>query len=484
MQNLTDLVNGMMVKEVSKEIKIEAEEHGIAIKKDNKILSEPGEEGLNKILIPKTINKLQAAANLVKEFQEEETYRDYNRSYDNFFINDFMAALGILIPKYFGMLHVSSRDTKGDPAPNDYIQIPIKYDEKGNLVTVDGYVGSIKAPCWEEAIIDVFPGILVVRAKLKFEKEVGKFLNDVEKSIKQHSVVKGNAITIEVTKRGLIAKPINPKINTSIVLSSDNERIIKNLTIPNMNHASKTSILFTGNFGTGKTETAIRVGLEAQKQFGRTFFYIHNAQTFNKLTPYIKNYQPSVIFVEDIDQISGGERDSDLNDLLNQMDGNELKNVNCTFIFTTNEHKKIHPAMRRPGRIDQVIHFDYCDNEMIAKIYAIYASGMEGAEDINFDELAEATPKELQGAIIAEISKRAVSYANRHHGGVISGDRYLDAIATMKHHIEFMREDQKKDFTLEHLLAHVTYKALKGAFPQMGMDRADWKNSPFEGLKS
>lgn len=217
---------------------------------------------------------------------------------------------------------------------------------------------------------------------------------------------------------------------------------------------------------TGKTETAIRIGVTGQRLFGRTFFYLHNAANFNSLIPYLKNYQPSIVFVEDVDQISGGDRDSTMNDLLNQLDGNELKNVNCTFIFTTNNHKKIHPAMRRPGRIDQVIHFDYCTPQMIAKIFEMHALGMEGADTVDYMAAAEKAPENLQGAVVAEIARRAKKYATGLHNGVISTDIFLDAIASMKHHIQFMREDQEKDVSVEAQLGSVIFKTFSRAFPE------------------
>ena len=291
------------------------------------------------------------------------------------------------------------------------------------------------------------------------------FLQEVNDYILQNSVVRACAVTIQEVRGGLLANPINPKENNKIVLSSDVERIIGNLIIPSLAEKSKTSLLFTGDFGTGKTETAIRVGIAGQRQFGRTFFYLHNADLFDSLIPYLKNYQPSVVFVEDVDQISGGDRDSTMNNLLNQLDGNELKNVDCTFIFTTNNHKKIHPAMRRPGRIDQVVHFDYCSEEVIARIFELHVSGMKGADAVDFAYAATQCPPNLQGAVVAEIARRAKKYATGLHDGVISTDVFLDAIASMKHHIEFMRDEQEKDSSVEQTFAQTLYKAMGKAFP-------------------
>jgi len=467
MSSLQDRVNQVMLKETKQDYNSVSKEHGFVANKSDGTPT-VHQENMMKVVLPEGMNKLQGAHNLIKQFEEEETFRVYNRNYTNFFANDFMIAMQVMIKKYFGMLHVSQRDTGGNPASNDYIQIPTNYDENGNLVSVQGYVGSIKAPCWEDAVIDIAPCSIAVRAKLKFEGPVNRFLEDVQDYILRNSVVKGTAVKIKKIRGGaLMSEPINPKQNKTIVLNSETERVVNNLIIPSLADYSKTSILMTGDFGTGKTETAIRVGVQGQKLFGRTFFYLHNAELFSALIPYIKNYAAACVFVEDVDQISAGDRDSGMNDLLNQLDGNELKNVNCTFIFTTNNHKKIHPAMRRPGRIDQVVHFDYCDKESIAKIFEIYANGMEGADSVDYALAAEKTPENLQGAVVAEIARRAKKYSEKLYKGIISTDRFLDAIASMRHHIEFMREDQEKDFTAENLIGHIFYTAMTKAFPNM-----------------
>lgn len=478
--HLQDRVNGIMLKEVKKDYSEVAAEHDFKADKSDGTPT-VSQENLLKVVLPKTMNKLQGAHNLIKQFEEEETYRVYNRSYQNFFINDFMIAMQVMIKKYFGMIHVSQRDTEGRKAGNDYIQIPIKYDEEGRLVSEQGYIGSIKAPCWEDAVLDIFPGSIAVNAKLKYESQVNRFLEEVLEYIQKYSVVKGTAVKIVQTRGGLLSEPINPRENKTIVLNNETQRVIDNLIIPSLADHSKTSILMTGDFGTGKTETAIKVGVQGQQKFGRTFFYLHNAGLFGQLIPYLKNYAAATVFVEDVDQISGGDRDSGMNDLLNQLDGNELKNVNCTFIFTTNNHKKIHPAMRRPGRIDQVVHFDYCDKESIAKIFEIYAKGMEGADTVDYAAAAAKAPENLQGAVVAEIARRAKKYSEKLYNGIISTDRFLDAIASMRHHIEFMRESQEKDFTAENLLGHIVFKAMTKAFPNL-VDDDSFAGSKYQEL--
>ena len=249
---LQDRVNQFMIKEVTSEMIEVMTEAGF--QPDPKDGTETvSAENLHKVVIPTTMNKLQASHNLLKQFKEEETLRDYNRKYEHFFLNDFMLAMNTMIKKYFGMLHVSPMNTEGKRAANDYIQIPVRYNELGELISENGYVGSIKAPCWEDAILDIYPNYIIVRAKLKFEGQVNGFLSEVEDYIKYNSVVTDSSVTIEANRNGsLSVKPINPKMNKTIVLDSEVERVVNNLIIPSLADRSKTSLLFTGDFGTFK----------------------------------------------------------------------------------------------------------------------------------------------------------------------------------------------------------------------------------------
>lgn len=451
-------------------------------------------EDLHHVAIPKTMDKLDAAFNLLKQFEEEETYRNYNRNYTNFFLNDFLVAMEELIEENFGMLHVSKRNTAGQPASPDYIQVPIGFKGK-NLVTKKGYIGSIICPVWDNCIMDINPNQLIIKSKLKHEVAVNKFLESVEQHIKTKSIVKGKAVKLQPIRGGFMAEPINPVINERIVLKPDTERLVNNIIIPTLKKAKKSSMLFIGDFGTGKTETAIKIGIKARDLHNRTFFYLHDCSLFPALIPYLKNYNHALVFCEDIDQISAGDRDSNMNQLLNQLDGNELKNVDCAFIFTTNSHDKIHSSMRRPGRIDQIVQFDTCDAEMVAKIFEIYGSEMRVDGVIDYAKLGKlctppALPKEVQGAVITEVAVRAQDYANQLHEGVISTSVFEDAIASMKYQIDFMQREQKKDHSMENLLGHVVFKSFKKAFPNIengtvaGAPFPNFTQSQYAGLDS
>ena len=57
-----------------------------------------------------------------------------------------------------------------------------------------------------------------------------------------------------------------------------------------------------------------------------------------------------------------------LGNLLNILDGTGSSNNGLIHILTTNYREKLDKSLTRPGRIDQIYHFNYCDEEQIKEI--------------------------------------------------------------------------------------------------------------------
>src|SRR5438034_5660446 len=70
-------------------------------------------------------------------------------------------------------------------------------------------------------------------------------------------------------------------------------------------------------------------------------------------------------------------RSSDLNKLLNEMDGLR-EDADVFFLLTTNRPDQLEPALAsRPGRIDQAIEFPLPDEEGRTKLVRLYSRGLE-----------------------------------------------------------------------------------------------------------
>lgn len=168
----------------------------------------------------------------------------------------------------------------------------------------------------------------------------------------------------------------------------------------------KRGVLLGGTYGTGKT-LAASVAARHAVDCGITYVYIPNAAELGEAIEFAKQYQSPacVIFCEDVDRVLSGERDSDMDELLNLIDGIDTKSANVIVVLTTNALDKVEPAMLRPGRLDAVIDVTAPDAEAAERLLRFYA-GKTIPDDINLSASAEALAGQIP-AIISEVVNRA-----------------------------------------------------------------------------
>jgi transitional endoplasmic reticulum ATPase len=74
-----------------------------------------------------------------------------------------------------------------------------------------------------------------------------------------------------------------------------------------------------------------------------------------------KSGHGALVFVEDIDQVTRGNRDAAMQDILNTLDGGDTKDMNVITLFTTNHIDLIEPTFLRGKRIGTIISMSYLD---------------------------------------------------------------------------------------------------------------------------
>lgn len=168
----------------------------------------------------------------------------------------------------------------------------------------------------------------------------------------------------------------------------------------------KRGILLGGTFGTGKT-LAAKVASKLAVQAGVTYLYVPRADELADAIEFAKLYQDPacVVFCEDIDRVTSGERSTSMDDILNIIDGIDTKSSNILVVLTTNDLTSINPAMLRPGRLDAVIDVLPPDAEAVQRLLRVY-----GGESIAPETDLTDAGALLDGAIpavIAEVVKRA-----------------------------------------------------------------------------
>ena len=412
-----------------------AEEKDPADKKEINTTTVESEE-TQTIIIPKGMSKLAASKELKNQWDEEETEIDMALELKEWQPRDGVHAIMIALEKTFGWINAQSTFFSTP------MELQITTDlQDGKVIKKDAFLGKMKCASWDNAMADV--GIardragretfayFVINVKKKHKNRVKKFFDLVQETLLTNSIYKGKSVMVKSTGFEFVEN----KGEKNIILNEDEERLVSGLVLRPLGKPGKRTFLFTGIYGTGKTETALRVGREANRR-GMTFFYLKDPSLFSETLESAKQYAPSLLFLEDIDEIgSGEERDNRMNDLLNTLDGVQTKGQNLTVIFTTNHEHRINKAMRRPGRIDLVIKFKVCTKETTKKIYEAILSKVPGFETLDLDKITDYTPT-VQGAVIAEICKRSIDAAEEYDG--INTDVVMTSIDSMKNQLEFM----------------------------------------------
>ncbi len=167
-------------------------------------------------------------------------------------------------------------------------------------------------------------------------------------------------------------------------------------------------------YGTGKTLLAFKLAKDAIDN-NWVFIYLKDpallAQTLRLAKVIDKNGNGVVIFVEDIDQVTRGNRDTAMQDILNTLDGGDSKQMNVISLFTTNHIELIEPTFLRGKRIGSIISLTFLDKKT-AKKFIDFTFEKDGyvVDNSNSDSVLELIEKsDIAPAFMAEITESVKS---------------------------------------------------------------------------
>ena len=209
----------------------------------------------------------------------------------------------------------------------------------------------------------------------------------------------------------------------------------------------KYGCLFEGKYGTGKTLLAFKLAREATKN-NWTFIYLKNpsllAETLRMVKIIDRSCNGVIVFVEDIDQVTRGERDASLQDILNTLDGGDTKDMNVITLFTTNHIELIEPTFLRGKRIGSVVTMDCLDKETALRF--IKESFKDGYEIGDLKESLDLIEEmEIAPAFMAEIVESIKSKLIFAETNLVTDDILKGAVKAYDRQVNLSR---KKDMSM------------------------------------
>jgi len=384
------------------------------------------------IQVPQNMPLRTAVNILTRKLQEDETMVPVSANIPAF-PYDGAYAMSQAMTELFGYVIADNRKDMFGNNSNENMELVI--DHRGTTVTVPW--GRFQVPgidgvlttgyTWENKTV-----IFQIQGEIK-GGSVPAFKLLVEKTkeiVQKRSIYRGKALRVRFTDDNGRTLPV-PEIHfvdvdraTQPIFSQHLEDTMKYDVMTYVEQPElarsfnggtlKRGVLLAGPYGTGKTLTASWIARRAVEQ-GFTFWYVDKPENFHSAYLLAMGYQPSILFVEDVDAIAGHERTDEVNQLLNVLDGVATKRADIISIFTTNHGERISDAMRRPGRLDLILQIEAPDAEAAIRLVKSYAQGLVEEND-DFTAAGQRL-----GGMIPAVIKEAVARA-RFRAAARTGD--------------------------------------------------------------
>lgn len=306
-------------------------------------------------------------------------------------------------------------------------------DQPPTLIQVEVRPGKFETVPWGQFSLPNLEGGLLMcgsngsnfavqaTVKRKFEDTVRALFEELDEELRTNSIYLGQAVRLRWNED---EQTDFPQIEFVDVRDADTDKLIYNEDVANAIQTNlltpieriddciandiplKRGVLLAGPFGTGKTLAAKAAANKAQ-QNGVTFIYVDKAEDYAAAVEFAKMYCTplAVIFCEDIDRVTSGERSQEIDGILNIIDGVDSKNFSIMTVLTTNRLDRITPAMQRPGRLDAIIQVEPPDAEAAQRLVRAYGGALI-KQDADLTKVGERLAGYIP-AVIAEVVKRA-----------------------------------------------------------------------------
>lgn len=426
-----------------------------------------------KIVLPEGMGYAQARAWLEKIEKSEETIVRFNSKLKAYPYDGAYALFKAMQQKFGYADMIAEKGASGSTPPT---MISVKLPD-GTMVNVPW--GRLQFPglddkSYLETRYDHSQMEFVIdgQIKRKFQKDVDALILLTEKMLKEDSLYKGNAIRVDL---GFLENPTLPMahpdfLNHSVCNIKDDDVLMTDVT--RMNYAAvllrieqtekcrrngvqiKHGCLLAGPYGTGKTLLAKYTAKKAIENKW-TFIYLEDARQLKHALRLAEMYAPCVVFSEDIDKaVEGSDRTSDINAILNTLDGVDTKNIPIITVLTTNHIENINKAFLRAGRIDSLITMGALTGATGQLFLQRFATDKHGKSLLNPNADYTKAAEALNGivpAFASEVINKAKIYALYDKREILEPNDIEIASESFKEHIRLTTENHQP--TQEELVA-------------------------------
>lgn len=261
---------------------------------------------------------------------------------------------------------------------------------------------------------------IVAEIKRKDQAIVQRLVQKTREFLRSRSIYKGQAFGLSLTDGDGdavelpmpsfidVSNTIEPIFNRDVEVqigASVYVPITRTAEMRAMGEKLKRGVCLYGPFGTGKTQTSRYVAKLAVNN-DWTFIKVDKPNEFAEILKLARNFQPCVVFCEDIDRVAAGRRTIELDQILNNLDGIDSKDAEIIVVVTTNEFDDINRAMLRAGRLDATIHVPYPDVDASERLLRFYAADLL-AEDEDISSACKEMANKIPAAAVEEVIKRS-----------------------------------------------------------------------------
>lgn len=377
---------------------------------------------------------------------------------------DAAAAFCAVLKERYGWVHAVSKQTwfgekpprmqvvKIGPNPEDFIEVPVgqfKLDDISTELTT-GFADPEDPH--KSQFMDFY-----IAGTVSFEdrKVIMDLIAKTREHMAKHSIYRGKALHLRTDNKGNLEKLIQPEfinvsgINTDALILKDDIAGLLDMTLftPIKKTQAcrkhkiplKRGILLHGPYGTGKSLCGAITARHANDN-GWTYVIVDDATALAKTLEFARQFQPCVVFAEDIDRVVGLDRSDDANDIVNTIDSVLNKSDEIIVVLTTNHIDKLPPVILRPGRLDALVPVDLPDAKAAIRLVGLYSGDL-----LIGNEPLTAVGEALAGfmpSTIREVVERAKLSMLLHDRSGINASDLVAAATGIRAHAELLKERQ------------------------------------------